>query len=423
MNNFKLNNWINNQRRKTFMKVERVNLKNINNWIFNESVIYHKKRKFFSILPYKFKTNFGEKKNWDQPLILQNEIGIVGIIKKKGITGDQYLLQAKIEPGNINAIQLAPTVQATKSNYLRVHGGKDTKYLNFFRKKGQNYKIISKLQLSEQGTRYFGKLNNHILLELKSGELKLHSKFIWVTKENLNYLTKKKNILNMDTISVFSCSIKQNPIDFPKNSFSKIRNKIKNFKKKYYIKKIKSSFKDLNSWKIKDKKIFDIKKNFFSVIGIDVKTNAREIKKWGQPLINDHSISFNGFLLKKFNQTNHYLLQLVLEPGFESPKFTSTVAIKNLDKKKDKTNSVKYFEFFIKKRNIMLDIINSDEGGRFYRNEARNIVVLLNKNRTLRLFNNYIWASHNQVVEMINKNLLAIEARNLFACFNIDKIK
>ena len=71
----------------------------------------------------------------------------------------------------------------------------------------------------------------------------------------------------------------------------------------------------------------------------------------------------------------------------------------------------------------MLDIINSDEGGRFYRNEARNIVVLLNKNRTLRLFNNYIWASHNQVVEMINKNLLTIEARNLFACFNIDKIK
>ena len=31
MNNFKLNNWINNQRRKAFMKVERVNLKNINN--------------------------------------------------------------------------------------------------------------------------------------------------------------------------------------------------------------------------------------------------------------------------------------------------------------------------------------------------------------------------------------------------------
>ena len=71
----------------------------------------------------------------------------------------------------------------------------------------------------------------------------------------------------------------------------------------------------------------------------------------------------------------------------------------------------------------MLDIINSDEGGRFYRNETRNVVVLLDKNKTLRLFNNYIWASHNQVVEMIDKNLLTIEARNLFACFNIDKIK
>jgi len=35
----------------------------------------------------------------------------------------------------------------------------------------------------------------------------------------------------------------------------------------------------------------------------------------------------------------------------------------------------------------------------------------------------YIWASHNQVVELISKNLLSIEARNLFASFNIDKIK
>ena len=36
---------------------------------------------------------------------------------------------------------------------------------------------------------------------------------------------------------------------------------------------------------------------------------------------------------------------------------------------------------------------------------------------------NFIWASHNQVINLINKNLLSIEARNLFASFNIDKVK
>lgn len=33
-----------------------------------------------------------------------------------------------------------------------------------------------------------------------------------------------------------------------------------------------------------------------------------------------------------------------------------------------------------------------------------------------------MWVSHNQVIDLISKNLLTIEARNLFASFNIDKI-
>ena len=32
-------------------------------------------------------------------------------------------MQAKVEPGNINSIQLSPTLQATRSNYTKAHGG------------------------------------------------------------------------------------------------------------------------------------------------------------------------------------------------------------------------------------------------------------------------------------------------------------
>ena len=33
-------------------------------------------------------------------------------------------MRANVEPGNINKLQISPSVQATKSNY-RVHGGKN----------------------------------------------------------------------------------------------------------------------------------------------------------------------------------------------------------------------------------------------------------------------------------------------------------
>jgi oxidase EvaA len=58
----------------------------------------------------------------------------LGIIRKKFNNEYKYLLQAKLEPGNINNLQLSPTVQATESNYRRVHGGKKTPFSNIFLK-------------------------------------------------------------------------------------------------------------------------------------------------------------------------------------------------------------------------------------------------------------------------------------------------
>ena len=107
-------------------------------------------------------------------------------------------------PGNIDNIQLSPTVQATKSNYLRAHGGRKTKYLQFFIKKNSNLKVLTDLRLSEQGTRYLDKSNKNILVEIKKQKIQKNKNFIWLSKKDLIYLIKKKNLLNMDSISVFS---------------------------------------------------------------------------------------------------------------------------------------------------------------------------------------------------------------------------
>ena len=77
-------------------------------------------------------TNWEKIHNWQQPIIEQSEIGILGIITKKLNQKIYYLMQAKIEPGNINCVQISPTLQATKSNYLQVHNGKKPKYLSYF---------------------------------------------------------------------------------------------------------------------------------------------------------------------------------------------------------------------------------------------------------------------------------------------------
>ncbi len=412
----KLVSWIKNQRKKNKMQVTKVDMNNLDHWRVNDKKIFNIKRAFFSIIPFKFEQN---KKKFFQPLIIQKEVGILGILKKKFKNKDYYLLQAKIEPGNTNGIQLSPTVQATKSNYSRKHGGKPTNYLNFFLKKSLKTKTLSKLKLSEQGTRYYEKANKNILIDLKSVKVKKLPNFIWVSKKHLNYFLNQKNILNMDTISVFSGSIKKNSFDLPLNKFSELVNFLLLFKKKFMFKRKIISFGDLKNWKIQKNKILDTNLNFFSILFLKIKTNSREVKSWDQPIISDHFNSLNGLLIKKINNSKHYLLQATFEPGLDAPKYTSTVLIKNYNKNNDYKN-IKYFNFFKKQKSIKF--INSDEGGRFYKNETNNLIRILKETEKIKKFENFIWVSHNQFVGLIKKNLITIEARNLFACCNIDKI-
>ena len=68
----------------------------------------------------------------EQPVLIQDEIGYLGIICKEIDGVLQFLMQAKIEPGNVNKIQISPTIQATKSNFTQKHGGRKPAYLDYF---------------------------------------------------------------------------------------------------------------------------------------------------------------------------------------------------------------------------------------------------------------------------------------------------
>ena len=105
--------WIRYQNAKTIVNVDRIPLLSLVDWLFDkQGNLCHKSGKFFSIEGLSVKTNYGNISEWQQPIINQPEIGFLGIITKE-IDGVLYfLMQAKVEPGNINNVQLSPTLQA-----------------------------------------------------------------------------------------------------------------------------------------------------------------------------------------------------------------------------------------------------------------------------------------------------------------------
>lgn len=414
--------WLKSQKRQNKIKVKIKKLDNLNNWYFDKNSIFHKSKKFFKIIGIDVKSNLVGK-NWDQPIIVQNELGILGIIKDK--KRERYLLQAKVEPGNKNKLQLSPTVQATKSNYTRIHGGKKIPFLSFFLNKKKDF-----ISQSEQGYRYLFKFNYNSLVEITKS-IKIFNNFYWFNKRDLIKLVKIKNILNMDTISVFSSFISKNKKDFPLISMQKINKWIK-IKDRIFNLKIKiKPLANLKNWIVKNDIINHKQNKYFSVIGININANKREVKEWDQPIIKGKKMAFAGFLIKEFNKTNHYLCRYNKKPGLKKSTLSCSVNtsdLKNYNSSNDLINFEKKIlkNFFLNKKKkfkSIYDNILSDEGGRFFKCEIRYKALQLNNNTKIKIPHNYIWVSQNQMIEMISKKKIDIEARLLFGCINIHKIK
>ena len=198
--------WIKERLRKANLRSELAPLTAIDQWQVDAATgnITHATGRFFSIigLAVRHRTNQGELA-WDQPIIDQPEYGILGILAGTFDGVLHFLLQAKEEPGNINSVQLSPTVQATYSNYTQAHGGKLPPYLEHFLDPPSERILFAKLQ-SEDGGRFLFKSNRNMIIMVE-GELPAPpDNFIWLTLRQISDLMRRDNVINACTRSILS---------------------------------------------------------------------------------------------------------------------------------------------------------------------------------------------------------------------------
>ena len=194
--------WINQKRNSILVNINRISFDELKLWSFVNGELEHKTGKFFKIQGLNVKTNYGEIHDWDQPIINQDEVGYLGFIMKKVDGILKFLVQAKVEPGNINNVQLSPTIQATKSNYSQVHEGRVPYYLEYFQNVKKKNILVDQLH-SEQGSRFLMKRNRNIIIYVEEN-IKLFDDFKWISLGQLNKLLQLDNIVNMDARTVMS---------------------------------------------------------------------------------------------------------------------------------------------------------------------------------------------------------------------------
>lgn len=447
--------WIERKKSGASVKIEQVEFSQMKDWVFDpiSTNLVHSSRKFFSIIGINVKTNWGRVPEWEQPIINQPEIGILGIIAKR-IDGILYfLMQAKIEPGNINYVQLSPTLQATKSNYTQVHRGNRPLYLEYFNGEKQNVKILLDQLQSEQGARFLRKRNRNVIVEVEE-DIEVYDNFIWLTLGQIKRLLRYDNIVNMDTRTVISGI----PFgDYPSqilelyDTFETIFGKLGEYERGLmrsfldkdthlyemeqiisWITRLKSFYelevtpiplKSVKKWEITPREIRHQDGKYFSVIAVNVEIENREVKQWSQPLIKAAQEGIIAFLIKRIKGVYHFLVQAKLEPGnLDIIELAPTVQCLTGNYRKGLSEYEPPFLDIVLNAlpdQIRYSTYQSEEGGRFYKEQNKNMIIEVGDDFPLEVPENYFWMTLWQLKEFLKfNNYLNIEARSLIAALS-----
>ena len=382
--------------------VKEIGISNLKNWSFDENnILTHDSGRFFKVCGI-------ESEDYKSGILLQNEIGTLGLIVCQYNDILHILVQLKKEPGNIVPAQLSPTLQATLSNQKKVHGGNAPNYLEYFEDK-QQQKIISKL-LPEQGFRYWQKYNKNTII--KTDYFKEDENFYWMTLGQIYDFSSIDNSINSCLRSVLSLLIFDSKNISPKK-YERV-NKLIDTEKKQNINNFKLVESSLSFYdKKNDSLFFDTDIDKFFLKGISISIENREVGKWNQPIIYDPFLKEYGVVSFTENNKRKYLLKLNIEPGYEFGFNLGPTFIKREYDKTDFLNELKNNIGEYNSFKLIKNINMSEEGGRFYKSVINHCFYDVDWINIVKV-NKEFYVFDEDEIKIINElGFLSMEARSL----------
>lgn len=450
MTNSEVQKWLIEQNQAVEVNVRRTAFSALKHWGYDSSYgsIRHDSGKFFSIDGIHVTSNWFEVSSWQQPIINQPEVGYLGFITKEFDGVLHFLVQAKVEPGNVNCVQLSPTLQATRSNYSQVHKGRKPLYLEYFQKAKPHQIILDQLQ-SEQGARFLKKRNRNIIIKVDE-DVPLHDNFIWLTLAQIKSLMRIDNLVNMDSRTVVSgipFGIQSNEVvDFfnfvggsekriegmilqsalsskgAMHTIDDILSFITHYKSIYDLDVHKVPLDKVDQWILTDESVHHKENKYFRVIPVEVSISNREVINWGQPMVEPVQDGLCAFVCKEINGLLHFVVQAKLECGnHDIIELAPTVQALTGNYRELGIGKLPFLDHVLnaKKENILVDSLQSEEGGRFYKEQNRNMVILADDGLSEELPDKYIWMTLSQLHSFLRyNNYLNIQARTLIAALS-----
>ena len=436
--------WIRECNETTYVNINECSIKDSNFWFYDDEKgeIANNNRSFFTVTgARRFEDGVF---TGEQPIIVQAEIGYLGIVCRMIDGVLNFLLQAKIEPGNVNCVQISPTIQATKSNFTRAHGGKTPTYFELF-EHSDRYKVIYDQVQSEQAARFYKKRNRNTIMIVED-DFEIYPNFRWMTLGQIKKLMETDNLVNMDTRTVLSGLplITQNLTgqekeeieqffgdkalyqsifcSDPQDTMPRIYQKLNNYKMFRDIRLDTVSLNQLADWTIDDYGITCKKQADFMVRYYDIEIAGREVRHWSQPLFKAIGMATFGLLSRIKDGKRQYLVRIKPEIGsFDKAELGPSVQWEPThDPDQDNAVDTLFREKYENKQDVMIDVVLSEEGGRFYHEQNNNVIIEIAEDELSDIPEDYLWTDYATLNYMVQvNNCLNIQLRNLLSLIKI----
>lgn len=177
-----------------------INLNDCKDWFLDKKDnLYHKSGQFFKVRGVETSgASNREVKSWTQPILTQKHGGVLAFIcRETKEYGIEFLIDAKIEPGDDSQLKISPSFQATQSNMNQAHGGSKPKFYDIVIKLNKS-KLIYYTIHNEEGARFWKKSNWNVIVKLDDPHDKRikGSNYRWVSLSQIKKLSLKNRLVN-----------------------------------------------------------------------------------------------------------------------------------------------------------------------------------------------------------------------------------
>lgn len=436
--------WLEERRRACRLEVQAIRWCDSDSWRFRHGRLAHVTGGFFAVVGVRSVANIPGLDGLMRPIIDQPEIGILGFVVRAGPAGSEWLVQAKAEPGNVAEVQLAPSVQATRSNFTRLHGGAPTPYLEIFTLPEHGGRLIADSLQSEQGNRFLAKYNrNMTVLANGNGPAAGSDDWRWTAAADLRAMLAVDFAVNTDARSVLFCSdwaLLADGVPFgrwqggngwgasllesfaahPAHNDMQVLDWLERRRELVMLEVRTIPLESMPDWVITADGIAGRADGVPLVQAYAVEANSREVDHWDQPFLMSRREESVVQICQRRAGVLRFLLRASAELGFRE-RVQIGPAWQSDDQATDPGVSSQV-EAAIGRGQERHSTLQSDEGGRFFRSICRYRIVELPGEEAFEMAaTHYLWASLGQIYRLARiKGVFSNEARSALSMLLAD---